>query len=174
MFMFNSKKFMRVIQTAAILSFARGHRGICDNQDMSLLGGSGDVIIDRVEKCLPEVIWENNMAQVEECIDTSFNLDVISVGCKECFAKFADKNELEFKMCVFKCNGPARTTSVCQKCKEQVALGWDSMCFNPENAKDGSIKGKRENRFQGGGKGSSRIVDNALVLIIVPIVLILS
>ncbi len=164
---------MWIVRSFAIIAVARAPRAICNNDDIYMLGGSGDVVIDRVEKCLPDVIWENNMSQVEECIDTAFKLDIISSSCKDCFAKFSDKNELELKTCVFKCNGPAKTSGICHKCKEQVAMQWDRACFKPEEGNRGGRSEKRDKQFQGEKMGTTR-VGQSLILMSLPIITILS
>jgi hypothetical protein len=129
-----------------LVVIASSYAAICNEMDMSLLGGSGQAIVHTLGACMPETISESSMAQVEECIQSSFMVDEVSGSCKECFRRFSLKNELELKSCAFKCNGPSRTSHVCLKCKETIGSSWDNSCFrlSPESSTSGRRQAKRK------------------------------
>lgn len=107
----------------------------CDAEDFQLLGGGGSGVVNNLESCIPEVVSESNLDQIEACVEMSFIPVSLSQDCNRCSITYLENHELELKSCLMKCSGPARSSNTCQKCKDVIQMSWDDTC-SPRSASE--------------------------------------
>jgi len=100
----------------------------CYEDDLGHVGGGGAGVVRSLESCLPEIVSESNLDQIEACIEISFVPVSLSDNCRRCSTTYLENHELELKSCLMKCSGPARTSNMCQKCKDIIDVSWDDAC----------------------------------------------
>ena len=107
----------------------------CDAEDMGHLGGGGAGVVRSLDSCIPEIVSESHLDQIEACVEISFIPLSLSDACKRCSTTYLENHELELKSCLIKCSGPARSSNTCLKCKDIIQVSWDDTC-SPRAATD--------------------------------------
>ena len=106
----------------------------CSTEDLQLLGGGGAGIVRSLESCIPQIVSESNLNQIEACVEMSFIPVSLSQDCNRCSTTYLESHELELKSCLMKCSGPARGSNTCRKCRDIIEVSWDDACVPTESS----------------------------------------
>lgn len=101
----------------------------CGTDDIHFLGGGGMGVVTSLTSCIPDVVSESNLEQIESCVEMSFIPVSLSKDCNRCSIAYLENHELELKSCLMKCSGSAQGSNMCQKCKDTIETSWDEACL---------------------------------------------
>ena len=127
------KKFVSSVFIATAYS-RRKSTTRCGPDDIKFLGGGGVGVVNSLTSCIPEVVSESNLDQIESCVEMSFIPVSLSNDCNRCSIAYLENHELELKSCLMKCSGSARGSNMCQKCKDTIEVSWDESCLPKSEA----------------------------------------
>jgi hypothetical protein len=128
----NTVDMQKIFLSSVFLSGVHSRRKSttrCGTDDIHYLGGGGMGVVNSLTSCIPDAVSEANLEQIESCVEMSFIPVSLSEDCNRCSIAYLESHELELKSCLMKCSGPARSSNMCQKCKDTIGTSWDEACL---------------------------------------------